>query len=286
MPNEKSDCLNLSSRCALTLLYVVVGIAAFAGLKHPVQADDTAFHGFGLPMVKAPSTQPPMKPSAQPQSKAAPPVASQELPVQLPVQRGPDTVPQQALIGAQSDRASSSWCPPVGMTMKVRTVRGEYTVTHKGADQNDPMMCLRISDGYAAGSDSGKLLHRLFGWYDYDDTKRTDETDKNMRSGLSAILSGQRSEINFEMTNSRRIGNYVWSGTEHWARTGEDVLTINNQSIKVTKLREEFKGGANTSFAGYVDIWYDPARHAFMKVEPHISRGVGGYSGEVVEISP
>jgi hypothetical protein len=112
----------------------------------------------------------------------------------------------------------------------------------------------------------------------------TAETEKAARAGLGAILSGQSQEVSFEMTNSIPGTRYMWSGTESWKRTGQATISIGGRPTNVITLREAFKGGANSSYDGSNDLWYDPALHIFVKGETHGGRPTGNF--EVLSVSP
>lgn len=181
---------------------------------------------------------------------------------------------------------TSQWCQPAGTVIKRTTGRGETTTTTKGADPADSTVCMSVTVGTGAGSDYGKDIRRLYGWYDLTNFTYPQETMKNAGDGLGAILSGRVQEISYEMTISRANGSGGWSGIETWKRMGETTISVGGRPTKVIMLRESFKGGGNTNYDGYSDLWYDPALHMFVKIEEHAVGGPVRYALEVVSVTP
>jgi hypothetical protein len=58
---------------------------------------------------------------------------------------------------------------------------------------------------------------------------------------------------------------YTWSQTETWKRIGPDALTIDGHTINATKIQLETVPGPGATVGGVWDLWYDPARHLFLK---------------------
>ena len=176
------------------------------------------------------------------------------------------------------------WCPLAGTVTKGTNSRGEYSVTHKGADPQDSSVCISVAEGPGIGGFYfGKTIRRIYGWYDISTNSLTSETEKRARDGLGAVLSGRSQEVSYEMTLNRN--NTGWSGTESWKRTGQAILSIGGRPTSVVTLRETFKGGANTNYDGYWDIWYDPALHIIVKAEQHSTGGPIRFASDVVSIS-
>lgn len=182
---------------------------------------------------------------------------------------------------------TSQWCPPAGTVTKRTTSRGETTTTSKGADPADSTVCMSVTVGTGvSGTDYGKLMRRLYGWYDLTNYTHPQETMKNARDGLGAILSGRIQEISFEMTTVTASASYVWSGTQTWKRMGETTISIGGHPTKVIMLRSSFKGGANSNYDGYSDVWVDPALHIWVKLEEHAVGGPVRFAAEVVSVTP
>jgi hypothetical protein len=169
--------------------------------------------------------------------------------------------------------------------IKGKNSQGELTRTTKGADPNDNSICIGVMDGPGAGLNFGKIVRSIYGWYPLQNFAMSAETEKKARAGLSAILSGQSEEVSFEMTNSRPGTSYVWSGTESWKRTGKATVLIGGRPTNVITLRESFKGGADTNYDGYTDLWYDPVLHLFVKGETHSTGGPVRSGFEVMSVS-
>jgi hypothetical protein len=178
------------------------------------------------------------------------------------------------------------WCPPAGLLIKARNTQGEYTRATKGADPNDNSVCIGVANGPGAGIDSGKTVRAIYGWYTLQNFAMTADTEKSARAGLGAILSGHSDEVSFQMTNSRPGTSYIWSGTESWKRTGQATLSIGGRPTNVMTLHEMFKGGANTNYDVYWDLWYDPVLHLFVRGESHFTGGPIRSFFEVLSVSP
>jgi hypothetical protein len=180
----------------------------------------------------------------------------------------------------------SQWCPPAGTVVKGKNTNGEFTSTHKGADPKDGTVCITLSEGPGiSGLIFGKPVRRIYAWYDLTTYTMTSETEKRAREGVGAVLSGRNEQVSFEMTLNRPGSNYgSYSGTETWNRTGQTTITIGGRQTNVITLRETFKGGANTSFDGYWDLWYDPVLHLFVKGEQHTFGGPIRFATEAITI--
>lgn len=187
---------------------------------------------------------------------------------------------------------TSQWCPPAGTVIKGKNNRGEWTTTTKGADPTDSAVCTSVAVGPGvAGSDHGKLMRRLYDYYDLTNYTLSPETMKSARDGLGAILAGQTQEISYARTISA-AGGFGWyysggaSGVQTWKRLGETTLSIGGHPTKVIMLRASLKGGANSGYDGYTDLWYDPASHIFVKFEEHQVGGPVRFASEVISVTP
>ena len=170
--------------------------------------------------------------------------------------------------------------------IKRTSSRGETTTTTKGPDPTDSTVCTAVTVGTGAGSDYGKDIRRLYGISDITNRTYSPETMKRSRDGLAAILSGRVQEISYEMTISMANGGGGWSGIQSWKRMGETTLSIGGHPTKVIMLRASFKGGANSNYDGYSDLWYDPAMHSWVKTEEHAVGGPVRFASEVVSVTP
>ena len=180
----------------------------------------------------------------------------------------------------------SQWCPPAGLVIKGTNRQGEFIRTTKGADPADSTVCVWHSIGPGAGLDYDKTVRFIYGWLPLQNFAMTEETEKSARAGIGAILSGQSKEVSFEMTNRRPGGGTSWSGIDSWKNTGSATISIGGRPTNVITLREAFKGGANTSYDGYWDLWYDPVLHLFVKGEQHAIGGPVQNGFEVLSVSP
>lgn len=194
------------------------------------------------------------------------------------------TIALWSFIPVQPYAQGSQWCPPAGTVTTAKNNNGAITTTHKGADPSDPAICVAVSEGQGtSGLIYGKPIRRLYGWYDLTTNGHDAETERLMREGLGAILSGRLASVNYKMMIT--AGSFAWSGNEAWQRAGEATLSIGGRPTKVIALRETFVGQGNSNYDGYTDTWYDPKLHMFVKGETHLHGGPVARAIEVTSVT-